>query len=163
MHQAPALALTLPPDRLWRGGIRTLAVSALLAASLWLAWHALQTSTPIGHALLPAALSSLPALWLLRSTGTAAAVGGCLSWCPDEARWTLQRPSSNGQDPPRRSGRIDCVADGIDWMLLRHTARGLQPVWLRVSRRDQPDSWHALRCTVFSPGARPEPATASDE
>lgn len=160
MHQAPALALTLPPDRLWVGGIRTLSASALLAAASWLVWHSVQTgtSTPVMHLL--AVLCSLPALWLFYTSTTAPAVGVRLSWHPEEARWHLQAHLSTG---PPRSGQIQCVADGTHWMLLRHSDCGIPSVWLRVSRRDHPAHWHALRCAVFSPGARPEPAPASDE
>lgn len=163
MHQAPALALTLPPDRLWLGSVRILGVSALLVALVWLGWHAVRTGTPTPVMLLLAALCSLPALWLLCRDTPTAAVGCNLSWHPEKAQWCLQTLDSNGQASPLRSGRLDCVADGMRWMLLRHTGRGLPSVWLCVSHRDHPAHWHTLRCAVFSPGARPEPAAASDE
>ncbi|MEX8492948.1 hypothetical protein [Sphaerotilus sp.] len=160
MHHAPALALTLQPDRLWLRVIRTFSLSALLAAGVWLAWHATQTGMPTGTMLLLPALCSLPALWLL---GTAAAVGCDLSWCPEEARWCLQPHPSNGQTSPPRPGRIECVADGTHWMLLRHTGRGIPSVWLCVSRRAHPGCWHALRCAIFSPGVHIEPVPVPDE
>jgi len=161
MHQAPALALRLPPERLWLRGVRTLGVSALLGASGWLAWHAVQTGTPSRAMLWLVTLSSLPALWLLYRAPPP--VGHTLSWHPDEALWRVQRTPSSGPAAPPQTGRIDCIADGTHWILLRHSGRGIPSTWLCASRHDHPASWHALRCAVFSPGARPEPATVSDE
>ncbi|WP_338415631.1 hypothetical protein [uncultured Sphaerotilus sp.] len=161
MHHAPALALTLPPERLWLRGVRALGVSALLGASGWLAWHTVQTGAPTRAMLWLVTLSSLPALWLLHRSANP--VGCALTWHPDDAQWRLERTPSNGQAGRPQAGRIDCIADGTHWMLLRHSGRGIPSTWLCVSRRDHPARWHALRCAVFSPGARPEPAPASDE
>jgi hypothetical protein len=160
MHHAPALALTLQPDCLWLGGIRSLGGSALCVASAWLGWHFIQTGTVSLTMLLLVALSCMPAAWLLRST---APLGCELSWHPDDARWQLQLHSSNGAVSPPRSGRVECVADGAHWMLLRHTGGELPSVWLSVSRSRHPANWHALRCAVFSPGARTELAPTPNE
>jgi hypothetical protein len=163
MHHAPALMLTLRPDPLWRNGLRVGGASGLCTALGWLAWHATQVGTPApGWPMLAvAAVSVIPSLQLLvRSRATTPA--RTLSWQPAQALWTLQTTTPDAASAPR-SGRIDCMVAGQDWLLLRHAGPGIPAAWIPLSRHTHAAEWHALRCAVFSPGTALSPTPHPDE
>lgn len=140
MHHAPALSLTLPPDRPWHCGIQGLSAATLVTTLLWLGWHALQVGTPTPLMLVVAAGSAVPVFWLRRWQAMVPVRE--LVWQPTNHHWRLQT----------RTGQLDCLADLGHWMLLRHRGPGLHTTWLPLSRRDHAAHWHALRCALFSPG-----------
>lgn len=164
MHSAPAFALELSPDRLWRRLCRGLAGLSLLTLAIWLVWHVRTDDTDlrlVTALALAAGLCVLPALRTL--TGSA----GRLVWQPAHGLWQIDNSTPAGP-----AGTVDCLVDLGDWMLLRHTAPAapgsqLWPTpttrWLPLSRRDHPAQWHALRCAVFSPGAARPAEVAAHE
>lgn len=156
MHHAPALTLTLQPDRLWLAGLCALGGTALLTTLGWLAWHAAHTGLPDAARLACGAVSTLPALALLRQAAAARAVAGAtLAWQPAQGLWLLQ------QETARRPGRLRCLVAGQDWLLLCHSAAGVGATWLPLSRSAHAEQWHALRCAVFSPGTVTAAPTAA--
>jgi hypothetical protein len=152
MHNAPALSLTLKPDRFWHRSVRGLGVVALATAPGWLVWHTLQVGRPTPSMLVMAALAAGPACWLMWQK--VAVSGPSLLWQPTEGHWSLQA----------RPGQLDCLADLGHWMLLRHRGTD-RTTWLPVSQRDHATHWHALRCALFSPGTpvNPPPSPSADE
>jgi hypothetical protein len=161
MHHAPALTLTLQPDRLWFGSVRAGGCVGLLTALGWLAWHTAQAGPPGVPLWMAATVSAIPALWLLRQTDPAAQ-RGTLAWQPAEALWHLQL-TSNGSTGAPRLGQIDCMVAGQDWLLLRHGGPDIPSAWIPVSRHAHAAQWHALRCAVFSPGSTRPAAPVPDE
>lgn len=158
MHHAPALSLSLPPDRGWRRGVQGLGTLVVFTTLVWLGWHVTQFGAPTAPMLAVSALSAALVVWLWRKHLTMHHTRHCvqhLAWHPQDGRWSLQTEAA-----PPRLGQLDCLADTGRWMLLRHGGPGLSPVWLPLSHHDHPAHWHTLRCAVFTPGASvPPPPT----
>ena len=138
-----------------------LAMTGGLCAMLLGAWvwsHVDAAAGPAGHGLLysivVSAGSALAGLWLgwrlaPRSPGT-------LAW--HQGQWTLRRP-----DLSAREGTVQAKLDVGAWMLLHFCpANGGRSSWLAVSGRNAGPAWHALRATLFAPGAAAE-ARSRDE
>jgi L-ascorbate metabolism protein UlaG (beta-lactamase superfamily) len=154
MHRAPALSLTLVPDRAWHRAMQGLSVAALVTALFWLGWHVQQTGGigPLRLVVAAACVASAFRAW----RQPALAADRPLVWQPTAHHWLLQT----------RAGQLDCLVDLGHWMLLRHRAQGGQATWLPVSRRDHAPHWHALRCALFNPGTpvdSPSPLPPADE
>ena len=162
MHHAPALSLSLPPDRGWLRGVQGLGTLVGVTTLVWLGWHVTQFGFPTTPMLVVSALAFTPMLWLWWLHRAVPRVQH-LAWHPQDGHWALQTEAT-----PPRLGQLDCLVDTGHWMLLRHRGPGLRTVWLPLSRRDHAAHWHALRCAVFTPGASVQPSpsptpTPSDE
>lgn len=146
MRAAPALELTVAPDRLWRVGVAVLLLAGLAALLAW--------------ALLAA---SLPAVWrgaaLMAGLIVAAGLLACeaaarplrLRWDGRCWHWREAAPGVVGEC----CGTLGVAADFGDWLLLRlEPAEGgwrRRSRWLALGRRSHAAHWHALRCAIYSP------------
>jgi len=121
MHHAPALSLSLPPDRGWLRGVQGLGTLVGITTLVWLGWHVTQFGFPTTPMLATSALSFILMLWLWRRDRAVPRVQH-LAWHPLDGHWSLQT-----QATPPRLGQLDCLADTGHWMLLRHRGPGLRP------------------------------------
>jgi hypothetical protein len=155
MRTAPAVTVAVAPDPVWRGGLLFLGV---LVGGLLPAWA-------VAHLIGQGRPDTFQWLW-------AAALAGVVPIITARAAWRLRQPpcarlSWNGQvwqlldaqsqaTPVRLSVRIDTGG----WLLLHartvgHAGEPFEPavrsVWIALSERSLPQSWHALRCAVHGP------------
>ncbi|HEX6019602.1 MAG TPA: hypothetical protein VFZ28_16030 [Burkholderiaceae bacterium] len=146
---APAFELHIVPAREERVVLTLLggACAAMFAAWAWS--HVDALAGPAGYG---------PAAWLALAAGAALA-GGLIGWrsAPrtparlawQQGRWSLTLPAG-----PPIAGRVQARIDLGSWLLLRFApAGGGRVSWLAVGRRRAGPSWHALRATLFAPGA----------
>ncbi|HEY6511963.1 MAG TPA: hypothetical protein VI032_08295 [Burkholderiaceae bacterium] len=158
MRFAPAFELDVTPGRLERVVLATIGGTCAAVVGAWLWSHVDAAAGRAGHGALAWAAvvvsATLPGLWLgwrlaPRSPGT-------LAWRQGE--WTLSRPPAASC-----AGAAQAKLDGGSWMLLCfRPADGSQSRWLAVRGSAAGPAWHALRATLFAPGA-PGPARGPDE
>ena len=142
MRAAPAVQVTLAPDRGWRIFSRALGAAALggLAASA-----AMRLGWPQAGVIAATALAALLGAWAGRRL-----VGpheGMLSW--DGAAWHWQ---AAGQPEPQPAGEVRVAIDLGPWMLLRAHPAGRPALWLPLAERRAGAGWHPLRAAVARPG-----------
>ena len=158
MRAAPAFELHVAPGR--REGIALATVGAACAAVMaaWVWSHIDASAGPAGYG---------AAAWFVVAA-SAAVVGGGLGWllaprapCTlawRQGQWTLGRRAA-----PPCAGTVQATLEVGNWMLLRfRPADAGSASWLAVSGSDAGPAWHALRATLFAPGA-PDPARDRDE
>ncbi|WP_119153738.1 hypothetical protein [Caldimonas tepidiphila] len=144
MRAAPALELTVAPERGWRAAVAALGAAALAALLGWV----FAASIPAPGWRAAALLLCLPLFAALPALASRTLL---LRWDGRDWHW---RDAAEGQ-AQACSGRLGVVADLGGWMLLR-----LQPSasrlpwhgrWIALARRSHAAHWHALRCAVYSP------------
>jgi len=158
MRFAPAFELDVTPGRLERAAVVVIggACAAVVGAWLWshvdagagpagrgaLAWVAVV----VGSALLGSALG-----WMLASRSP-----GTLTW--RQGQWTLSRLPAGPC-----SGAVQAQLDLGSWMLLRfQPADQGRSKWLAVRGSAAGQAWHALRATLFAPGAPSDPSRSGE-
>ena len=158
MRAAPAFELDVTPGRFERAVVAMIggACAAVVATLVWS--HIDVAAGPAGRGTLA---------WIAVGAG-AAALGLWLGWtwpprsrttlAWQQAQWTLCRP------PAQPSvGTVQAKLDVGSWLLLSfRPASGGATCWLGVSARHRGPAWHALRATLFAPGAD-ESGRAPDE
>ncbi|HEU5295857.1 MAG TPA: hypothetical protein VFU71_13840 [Burkholderiaceae bacterium] len=149
MRAATAFELDVTPGRGERVALAAIGGLCAAALSSWAWSHVDAAAGPMGHGPWP---------WIGTGLG-AAVIGALIGWtfAPRSAgmlawrqgQWTLQRPPDQA-----RTGELQAKLDAGSWMLLcfRPTDGGTVS-WLAVSRRAGGPAWHALRATLFAPGA----------
>lgn len=157
MRTAPPFELDVTAPRAQRVALAAIGALSAMALCAWAWSHIDAAAGPAGRGLLP---------WLGVSGG-AAVLGACTGWAAagqppgtlgwQQGQWTLRRPAL---DPCVGTARARL--DAGSWMLLRFDPDdGGAPSWIGVSARAAGPAWHALRATLFAPGA-PERAHGSE-
>lgn len=149
----------LRPDPRWSGLLRASLLPPPLLVAGWLLWHhGLAVDT------VPPALPVLPLLTALSAlAGQLFLVRRMLRELPSGRIVQLQPPTDSHPDwhLDGRPGEPVCHIDAGDWLLLRIKLRTERPRWLALARRDQPDEWHRLRCTLQARPAATAPLPSS--
>jgi hypothetical protein len=158
MRAAPAFELDVTPGRLERAALAIIGSACAAVVGAWLWSHVDAAAGPAGRGALAwvavvvgAALLGLWLGWLLapRSPGT-------LAW--RQGQWTLSRPAS-----APCAGAVQAKLDVGGWMLLCFRPADAGPSsWLAVCGSAAGPAWHALRATLFAPGA-PDESSGPDE
>jgi len=152
MRAAPAFELQITPTRGERLALALLGSLCACVVTTWLWSHVDAAVGPAGRGALP---------WVGAGVG-GALLGGLCGWllAPREAAtlsccqhgWMLGRPGAQPL-PCSVRVRLDLGA----WLLLRvRPASGGRVSWLGVGRGQAGEAWHALRATLFAPGAGAE-------
>ena len=153
MRAAPAFELHLVPGVAERvaltliGGI----TAAVLAAWVWSHFDAAAGLAGRAAWAWAAAIvaAAVPGSWL----GWRLAPRGAVTLGWDRGSWTLCRP---GGEPV--AGGLQARIDLGSWMLMRFApAGGGRCTWLAAGREQAGSRWHALRASLFAPGAAPRP------
>jgi hypothetical protein len=159
MRAAPPFELDVTLGRAERALVATIGGTCAALLGAWVWSHVDAAAGPAGRGPLNSiAVSVGSALvggwlgwWLApRSSGT-------LAW--RQGQWTLRRPAM-----PACDGMVQAKLDVGSWMLLcfRPVDGGRRSSWLTASSRKSGPAWHALRATLFAPGAAAE-ASSRDE
>jgi hypothetical protein len=138
MRAAPAVQVSIGPDRLWSA--LSLGLGASAGASL-AAWAAQWLQSPDAWTFASAAIGGL--LVAALAWHFAGPAPGRLGW--DGERWWWQ-PA----DAPQQEGDVRLMMDVGPWMLLRFEPNRGVGSWLPMSRRGAGAAWHALRIAVYS-------------
>jgi len=147
MPAAPAFELQIVPGLGERVVLTLLGGACAATFAAWVGSHIDALAGPAGAS-----------AWLGWAAGAALA-GGLIGWrsAPrkparlawQQGRWSLALPAA-----PPIAGRVQARIDLGSWLLLRFAPLGGGRVsWLAVGRRRAGPSWHALRATLFAPGA----------
>jgi hypothetical protein len=151
LRTAPAVHITIEPDRTWQVAVALLLASAASACVAWAAlWLGASSAATGAMAAAAAAVAAFGARrWLPAEFGQ-------LGW--DGSQW-LWSPGMRSHES--RTGRVRAVYDFGPWMLLRFDADAAPRchAWLPLSRTAAGSGWHGLRAAVYS--RRPEPRTPS--
>lgn len=149
MRAAPAFELSIAPARWERLALSLLGSACATVSAAWAWSHVDAGAGPAGRGALA---------WLAAVTIPALA-GGLLGWrsAPgkparlawQQGRWSLTPPTGRVDE-----GALQARLDLGSWLLLRFVPSGGGPArWLGIGRRRAGPSWHALRATLFAPGA----------
>lgn len=147
MSAAPAFELQVAPGRGERVVLMLLGGVSAVVLAAWAWAHIGAPAGPVGER-----------GWLAVVMGAGLA-GGVAGWrsAPRQTirlawrrgRWWLSLPVG-----PPIAGEVRARIDLGSWLLLRFAPTGSQKVrWLAIGRRRAGSSWHALRATLFAPGA----------
>jgi hypothetical protein len=158
MRAAPAFELNVTPGLPERAVLAMIGGACAPAMGAWTWSHIDAAAGPDGRG---------AAAWVAVGVG-AAMLGSWLGWrlAPRsshtlawrQGQWTLGPCAA-----APHGGTVQVKLDVGSWMLLRFRPTNTGPMtWLAVSSRDAGPAWHALRATLFAPGA-PDSARTSDE
>lgn len=141
MRAAPAVQVTLAPDRAWSVFVRAVGAAALagLAASA-----GMRAGWPAPAAAACAMLGALVGAWAA-GRWLAPPYVGTLSW--DGKTWAWQ---GAGESAPQPVAEVRVVIDLGPWMLLRLRSPAR---WLPLAEHRAGAAWHALRAAVARPEA----------
>ncbi|MEY4750631.1 MAG: hypothetical protein RIQ60_2845 [Pseudomonadota bacterium] len=162
---APPVSVKLKVDPSWRAIRQLVPTLSFLLTVAWWVDHGLHGSAdPLN--LVGLSLTALAACALvlvcaraLRRSGQHATELVTLSW--DGQRWQMRAHDGDDFSAVDLHIRLDFGR----WMLLscQHeaersgsTTRSL-PSWIALTRRQQPELWHPLRCALYSPRSPPPP------
>lgn len=142
MRAAPALELTVAPDRAWRLGVSALLLAGFAALA---AWAGLAASVPVSWR----AAAVLAGLMVTTGLLACEAAARPLSLRWDGRCWHWREAPAASE----RSGTLGMAANFGSWLLLRLRSHGgirwpWRARWVALGRRAHAAHWHALRCAV---------------
>ena len=156
MRALPALSVTVARHRAWNTALAGVALLALAALAGWgHAWRdALGPVQTLGLGLPAFGLA-----WLVRGLWRRGSTP--LRW--DGAQWHVGLGESRALLPCD----LNVALDFGSWMLLRCRvgkagAARRRTVWLPVERAGLRETWHALRCAVYSPRSDARPVAGAE-
>jgi hypothetical protein len=159
MRAAPAFELPVALSRGERCMLALIGATCTGVIAAWLWSHVDAAAGPAGRGVLPAfgaiATAALLGAWLGWRQSPRHA--GTLAW--HQGNWTLRRVVG-----PPCEGQVQAKIDLGSWLLLRfEPIDGTGPTWFGVDRARAGAAWHALRATLFAPGALDDASRRSDE